>query len=99
MNKHTSGPWTIGDINHINLREGYACVYSGETEICTIHYFINSDELLANFKLIEAAPDLLAAAEWALKKLECVPHLDDPDCYACGPNPLRTAIAKARGEK
>ena len=103
MNKHTSTPWDInwgtahdGESHHIVDGKDF-----GHLSIIAMVKFHDDTEgeTRANAHLIAAAPDLLAAAEWALKKLQCVPHLDDPDCYACGLNPLRIAIEKARGER
>lgn len=42
--------------------------------------------------------EVLDALCWARARFKCLPHLDDPDCYACsGRNPVDRLIAALRG--
>ena len=100
MSKHTAGPWVIipgGD----EWSQGRIATIEPkpETMIETNYWTVaevnnRRDEREANAQLISAAPDLLAAAERVLEKLDH-PTLGvtiyDADA-------LRDAIAKARGE-
>ena len=100
MYKHTAGPWLIipgGD----EWSQGRIATIEPkpETMIETNYWTVaevnnRRDERESNARLISAAPDLLAAAERVLAKLDH-PTLGltiyDADA-------LRDAIAKARGE-
>ena len=61
--------------------------------------FYNKDAAQANARLIAAAPDLLAAAEGALQWLRDLLEEENPDSFEEACEPLRHAIAKARGEE
>lgn len=83
--KHTPGPWALDD-------DGF--VYGEGFIVSDPHSSpeIDLDEREANARLIAAAPELLAALEWAL---------DDPDSEILGEewaNAAQAAIAKAKGE-
>lgn len=97
MSAHTPGPWKFDEENNYG-----GSVWLGGTNVTvgldrcdrfTGELVISRDELCANGRLIEAAPDLLAAAEKALAKHE------DAACSCDGCAALRGAIAKARGGK
>lgn len=92
---HTKGPWRPGpqqygaivsDNPHPGVSYGPEPAYGG--------YVIAESVLPCNMPLIIAAPDLLAAAEFALKVLELPPHGIAERQAANG---LRAAIAKAHG--
>ena len=101
MNKHTPGPWLIepqwsercgGSVAVVN-RE----VSGWDWDVCSVH----SSE--ANARLIAAAPDLLEAAQLALQIAESWIHdqLDGTssiDGALLHLDPVRAAIARARGE-
>lgn len=75
--KHTAGPWTlttvptdIGSCHKIGTfpgphhrPENYACVYADTIRIGIDEATPRAQELLANARLIAAAPDLLAALQ------------------------------------
>ncbi len=90
--KHTSGPWEIERYSDGLLQiVGDVRIVSDDEEHATTVVEAVSHGNQANAKLIAAAPDLLAAAERALAKLDhptnCVTALDA--------DALRDAIAKA----
>jgi hypothetical protein len=70
---HTPGPWTLADENNANFE-----IQIGETicslDRCSQHsdlkYVIERDEMIANGKLIMAAPDLLEALHRAKAMME-----------------------------
>lgn len=89
---HTPGPW---ETHHSHDVTGYPCFYihglSGDQK---------RDEatLMANTRLIAAAPDLLEAAQLAESVLARGKWLDtSPDPEAVALRALRAAIAKAIG--
>ena len=97
MSKHTPGPWFHHGSSGSEHTAGGFIKSSAERNsgplICSI-YGTDGQPYKANAQLISAAPDLLAAAERVLAKLDH-PTLGvtiyDADA-------LRQAIAKARGE-
>jgi len=107
---HTTGPWTletvktqvgvchkIGPFPGTCGREmGHACIY-----VDGIHSFPGphgpkEEELLANARLMTAAPDLLAALQ------RCLAHFDNIRPVECDESPMaaqaRRAIRKATGQ-
>lgn len=93
---HTPGPWTLGD-------EDSPLLLSGDgTYVAQV---ISRDETgalrpsyAADAALIAAAPDLLAALQYALERFECIPeHRDEIGLYRTGARLARAAIAKATG--
>lgn len=98
MSAHTPGPWTldtvttscgichkVGPFPRKEGKYGHACIYVDYPGTGKIE-----GELLANARLIAAAPDLLDAAEEALEAIA------DGDVQSAR-NALRAAIAKATG--
>jgi hypothetical protein len=79
--KFTSGPWTLGDENN------QCCdINCGETVISLSRYPLNGDcfvierdEMLANAKLIIAAPELYEALENINKAIDAYWNSDDDD--------------------
>jgi hypothetical protein len=102
---HTPGPWgistvptSIGTCHKIgpfpslgNNGQTYACVYADNVRERDYGYTKVGDELLANARLIAAAPELLAACEKAVEWLDgwasAEPYIDT----------LLAAIEKATG--
>ncbi|CUI82783.1 Uncharacterised protein [Achromobacter xylosoxidans] len=104
---HTPGPWTLETVRTVSgfchkvgpfpaRREGgdprHACLYSDYPSESNPA----DQELLANARLIAAAPELLEALEWALRAMEARNPL-----WAEGERFIaaRAAIAKAKGEQ
>lgn len=95
QNKHTPGPWSVGELDenqfvNVYAADGYSVAIEVQGEDLT--------EAEANAHLIAAAPELLEACETALGVL--YPHFDDdrdrsPEAFAS--NKILSAIAKARG--
>lgn len=101
---HTRGPWTLETVptsigichkigpfpGSCGREVGHACVY-----VDGIGRRGNAvDELLANAKLIAAAPDLLDACRAWISWLECGDE-DEPDLEQQLAQLMRDAIAKA----
>lgn len=83
MDKHTPGPWWL-DIGKTD-----AAIHAGGT-IAMISDIMTGWR--ANAHLIAAAPDLLAALEWAVETADTEQY--EADWYAAA----RAAIRKARGD-
>jgi len=102
MNKHTPGPWKVAnktypfvyaidpvcDVNRFDLLINGGCTSSGRTK---------PEELMANARLIAAAPDLLEACKVKLLALEGKEY--DPGAFDIAAELCRKAIAKAEGTK
>lgn len=88
---HTQGPWALdGDINAMNLD-----VVSGEGRIAMIdceNDDLTDAEVVANARLMRAAPDLLEALE------DAVEALTEARYYPSELQRFQAAISKARGE-
>lgn len=89
---HTQGPWALdGDINAMNLD-----VVSGEGRIAMIdceNDDLTDAEVMANARLMAAAPDLLAALQ------DAVEALTEARYYPSELERLRAKIRKAKGEE
>ena len=87
---HTQGPWALdGDINAMNLD-----VVSGEGRIAMIdceNDDLTDAEVMANARIMRAAPDLLAALE------DAVEALTEARYYPSELERFRVAINKAKG--
>lgn len=83
---HKIGPFPTNSGAHI---ENYACVYADNIRMNDYGFSKTGDELLANAKLIAAAPDLLAACKAALGAFE--------HNHAINWDDLQAAIDKAEG--
>jgi dsDNA-specific endonuclease/ATPase MutS2 len=60
---HTPGPW--------HFHGGWGCmVKAGEASIAECRQQLKHSEIVANAKLIAAAPDLLAACQAALEEIQ-----------------------------
>lgn len=98
--KHTPGPWN--SFNQFGNR-GACFASDNETMIAYIrppyaheaHKVPRSDVCNANFRLIDAAPDMLAALREAEGELYQVPPADAEQERVLGV--VRSAIAKATG--
>jgi hypothetical protein len=95
--KHTPGPWFIGDDNNAGCEviAGPVAIPLDRTPRCPgggSEYVISREEMIANSRLIAAAPDLLAACERLLRWAGW-PHAEKDIELA------RAAIAKAKGER
>lgn len=95
---HTRGPWAIdGAVSAMNLDVIYG---SGRIAMMECENDeISDEELLANARLIAAAPELLAALETlAVQADEDTPSHCRTDHFANALAEALAAIAKARGE-
>jgi len=99
---HTPGIWAI---NSKNPYEVFAILNGGAS------YALPDEQMLANARLISAAPDLLAALEELERQAQDFHDWDDLVCFIDDPETraeyedeyktrlmIRLAIAKARGE-
>lgn len=96
MSKHTAGPWSIHPKAHlvvIGAAGHLVASCSGYTNNQVCQESLEAEQT-ANMNLVAAAPDLLAAAERVLAKLDH-PTLGVTIYDA---DSLRAAIAKSRGE-
>lgn len=104
--KHTPGPWEA----HA-LSEGYAEVRAGEVLIADLHFeegssgfFSDAESMLANARLIAAAPELLdelIEQDKFLGVLAGTVPLSEKDTHrriAMHRESVRAAIAKATGQ-
>jgi hypothetical protein len=95
MNKHTPGPWEIVGMKKEPQTVGAIVSYHSYRDgkyVCGMSVCIYGEEAEANARLIAAAPDLLAACERALEKLNLIGGL--PATIRV----LQEAISKAKGE-
>ena len=104
MNKHTPGPWTATKFNPVT-GEIDDCYLYVEPGIAVIERKVKGHDQhdTGNARLIAAAPDLLEAAQLALQIAESWIHdqLDGTssiDGALLHLDPVRAAIARARGE-
>jgi len=64
MSKHTPGPWRIGrKVPHLVIAGTEGCLICD----CALDEITPMEEFRANAKLIAAAPELLAALEYAVR--------------------------------
>lgn len=95
--RFTSGPWAVDAMVGYETALGVG-VEGGNTALAVLTRDSNGDAetQLANAHLIAAAPDLLEAAQLALKYFdECVMSCDEPDEDVEEAAKLRAAIKKA----
>ena len=105
MSKYTKGPWKIVEktdqkiISHWSIQIGKHAVsffpyqYHYANEEKTLGAYGKDAEMMANARLISAAPDLLEALQLAVGVIEDEYGFDDSIAVDC-----RAAIAKALGE-
>ena len=95
--KYTPGPWETGRPDMATLVEGVDSkwIYAGDIYIAVASGCAseNWDEVMANARLIAAAPELLAACELVLEVLD-QDSVRDSECFWL----IKRAIAKAKGE-
>ena len=101
-NQHTPGPWTAehGQIyadEFIQLEGGAG--YPRHTNVATANdMWTDKTTRHANARLIAAAPELLAALQWAIEQLpRPVARTNHNGQYVDGYEAARAAIAKATG--
>jgi hypothetical protein len=104
MSEHTPGPWiAVGawvEVEDDNIPDICTCEPS---DIGQGHLARTYKEIMANARLIAAAPDLLEALQCALDHLEYCGYGDswERECALTGEDPLdkkiEAAIAKAIG--
>ena len=90
---HTPGPWSL---RMTGWQTNPAAIYSprrpGAVACIPARTSVPLDEQSANARLIAAAPDLLAALQWAVETADTEQY--EADWYAAA----RVAIAKAKGQ-
>lgn len=94
---HTPGPW------HVGLAARERAIYGPKGEhIATLPDMLFDGEILANVRLIAAAPELLAALQESLKQIEAVrlsgyitSETFDGSLQKTG-NTIRSALARAK---
>jgi hypothetical protein len=85
--KHTPAPWEYDGCEYVT-RETFDIICA----LPNADASIDEDTIEANARLIAAAPDLLKAAEFAVKAIE------SDRWHVMAIDKLRAAIAKATGE-
>lgn len=105
--KHTPGPWQAGRPDMRTIVDGVPSkwIYGPEVEGGDGYLAVASgrassdwDEVMANARLIAAAPDLLAACETVLTKLDYIVNLWGAEGVTRTiQDQLRAAVAKAKG--
>jgi hypothetical protein len=90
--KHTAGPWKITKVMELRKATHYAVKHNDGTGSFSTEV-VAQCEREANARLIAAAPDLLAALQWAMDNAEW------SNDTATGTDPIRAAIAKATGQQ
>ena len=95
--RHTKGPWLAGREDMSTIVDGFLSkwVYGGEGQeqyVAVANGRIDGDwdEVMANARLIAAAPDLLAALEYMVENARD----DSPDMWQM----VDDVIARAKGE-
>lgn len=95
MSKHTPGPWTaIKHGNFIEIAPDITSLGVPNQELIDLRKSVHS-EALANAHLIAAAPELLEAAQIALKLIRGCGFTDNTAAVIA----LKAAIAKAEGAR
>lgn len=108
---HTPGPWSqryepdvevSGNLYVVHDSEGYGVAFVSAWDAPEPGQVGAPEEAKANANLINAAPELLVAAEEALRRLESFMRVVDREWDGIGKPgstiyKLRTSIAKARG--
>lgn len=90
MSAHTPGPWMV-EMRPDTAGVGRPVVASANGDlICAVSRRDGRAESGDNARLLAAAPDLLAACEWAPENCRALTGGDE--------RRLRAAIAKARGD-
>jgi hypothetical protein len=90
--QHTPAPWSIEIDHHNNAAEYIRASADGEMYDLASVLCDETGNATANARLIAAAPDLLAALEACLYRLDAHDNQSAPECLAA-----RAAIAKATG--
>ena len=105
MSKHTPGPWSVGEVSHKKQRVDIDSLHADQTVGhqtwrglaraygCEDMPAEGTAVMLANARLIAAAPELLEALVAALKLIEIVMPIEGDVTRKA-----RAAIAKATGE-
>ena len=104
MSKHTPGPWIAPEdqANLIAPKVSYESNYVGELKnsFQAFVYGCEGEEMRANARLIAAAPELLAALEFARDHFISFGYGDHPLMRSAAEavdDEIRAAIAKAKG--
>ena len=102
MNKHTPGPWSIGDDSNAGCEVIAGPVAIVLDRIARVAgdgtYVISREEMIANARLIAAAPCMLQALEAATAEIRAI-YGDQPPATNSVVMLIEAAIKKARGEE
>jgi hypothetical protein len=104
---HSKGPWKIDEDVDDLIRpdwpltvvgsNGEQICITGSDEFCS-NYIENASEVLANARLIAAAPDLLAALKLMADDLESEHQCENPTCSLLGDiSDARALLARLEG--
>ena len=102
MSKHTPGPWELVAGRTFHTEDGTFSLSYGRESGTNVPRFRSPERLDANARLIAAAPDLLAAAEWVIGNLPVTAPTANGtllSTWETMQRKLRLAIARAKGGK
>ena len=93
-NQHTPGPWSVAQISAANAHIEFPA-RGGSLAICFPDNGIGGKQMVANARLIAAAPELLEKLEALVEWVDPNRTIEDDFQQV---SDARAAIAKARGE-
>ena len=90
MNKHTPGPWEAGRSDMATIVDGVSSkwIYAGENYVAVASGLASEDwgVVMANARLIAAAPELLEALELGLRLIEAGIYIPEINHICGGPD-------------
>lgn len=102
MSNHTPSPWEFSDMSGLTMDdEPYASAHVGANgEIIAMlgDDYEKRDSVVANARLISAAPELLEALESFVTACDTAPPIDLISHISAACEKARAVLAKAKGE-